>query len=448
MILTGKGRSPASTTLPQQALLLVVVLMLPGLVGCPDRRGTRAINSDPDPNKAVEKAKQEEEVLRALLKRALPRSKEGTVVMKSGQGVDLVIPDKPEKNMGTAYSLCLNMLSFCTEKTANKAALRRCAAKIRACRTRAPWKEKPCCPALCLELLKTRVADSKHPSLAMLAITDTHLQGNCFAEWKKLMPQQGPIDCRKSDHCRLYGKCTWRYGKCMATSDADCQRTASCAQQGKCKALGGACVVGSDAKCRKTGWCRKEGRCTLKDGKCVVGSDEFCASLIFCKRIGRCTLKDGKCVVGSDADCRQSSECKGNGKCMAGQGAAGGGAATADTSSVRCIAGSDADCRQSRNCKHNGRCTAESGRCRTASDRDCRLSIRCQNYGACVAADGRCVARADKDCKRSRLCETMGLCTLVDGRCIAGSEAECQKTWGYRNEGRCTFKDGKCGAAP
>ncbi len=104
--------------------------------------------------------------------------------------------------------------------------------------------------------------------------------------------------CRARVLCKDFGRCTEKDGSCIATRDADCRAsTIDCKDDGKCTAhRDGWCRATSNADCRATERCKRWGRCTAKDGKCRATSDADCRATEKCKRWGRCTAKDGDCV--------------------------------------------------------------------------------------------------------------------------------------------------------
>ena len=136
-------------------------------------------------------------------------------------------------------------------------------------------------------------------------------------------PMQNDDDCRKARACVEFGACTYKDGRCAATSDEDCAHSDWCKRVGDCAAHEGICMVPAktDADCHgKHGeagkdLCATEGRCTARDGACDAVHDEDCQKSAVCRERGSCTVKYGRCAVTSEADCRRSLGCTTAGLC-------------------------------------------------------------------------------------------------------------------------------------
>lgn len=102
--------------------------------------------------------------------------------------------------------------------------------------------------------------------------------------------------------------CSKKDSNCATTDD--CQKGFSCIKEqpkhhgelvkGVCK---DSCTLNMTQ-------CRVHGLCTYKEGKCVATSKAECSRTVGCQKWGFCSEKDGKCVALTDADCRYGSMCK------------------------------------------------------------------------------------------------------------------------------------------
>jgi hypothetical protein len=134
---------------------------------------------------------------------------------------------------------------------------------------------------------------------------------------------QSDDDCRKARACVEFGACTYKEGRCAATSDEDCARSEWCKRVGDCAAHEGICMVSAktDADCHgKHGeagrdLCATEGRCTAREGACDAVHDEDCQKSVVCRERGACTVKYGRCALTNEADCRRSAACTTAGLC-------------------------------------------------------------------------------------------------------------------------------------
>jgi hypothetical protein len=108
-------------------------------------------------------------------------------------------------------------------------------------------------------------------------------------------------DCKASEACRRYSRCTAEQGRCGTFGPADCEQGELCKKQGFCSFVRDHCELTSRADCEKTEGCRLFGSCSFVEdtGKSASG-------------------KSPGCVIGSDADCRQSLACKDRKACRKG----------------------------------------------------------------------------------------------------------------------------------
>jgi hypothetical protein len=75
-----------------------------------------------------------------------------------------------------------------------------------------------------------------------------------------------PEGCANTKGCTVMGTCGKRDGKCMAT-DEGCRTARVCTQHGRCHAhMSGECEAISNDDCKKSQSCRLEGRCKLSKG--------------------------------------------------------------------------------------------------------------------------------------------------------------------------------------
>lgn len=195
------------------------------------------------------------------------------------------------------------------------------------------------------------------------------------------LPSQGHADCR--GYCERWGQCAKRgegppSQTCVAVSDADCRRSSHCREFGRCvlAASGGRCVA-TAASCRASHVCTAKGRCTLRDGGCVRGAADDCSATATCRASGACSYDatQKRCAALTNADCQGAKVCAEKGRCIASGGVCVGG-------------GSDVACRKSTFCSRWGRCHWNGTRCIAKSIADCRkLNPHKDNW---AVIDGEC----------------------------------------------------------
>jgi len=77
-------------------------------------------------------------------------------------------------------------------------------------------------------------------------------------------------ECRKL--CSLVGKCTYRDGKCFASSERECQRSFGCRTAGFCSLKEDKCAAVTDADCAGSDMCKQSKKCTAVDGRCEASA--------------------------------------------------------------------------------------------------------------------------------------------------------------------------------
>ena len=127
-------------------------------------------------------------------------------------------------------------------------------------------------------------------------------------------------DCRASEDCREYGRCSVTpTGSCIISKPEDCQGSDLCRNEGRCSPGqhdgSPGCVVGSAADCART--CPITGLCGGGTGLCMATDDAMCAAASNCKDLGTCgrSAKYSECEPRSLADCQASAICKKENKC-------------------------------------------------------------------------------------------------------------------------------------
>ncbi|MFO0551535.1 MAG: protein kinase [Polyangiaceae bacterium] len=81
-------------------------------------------------------------------------------------------------------------------------------------------------------------------------------------------------DCAASFFCKDRGQCTPRAGSCAVTRDEDCASSTVCKVDGQCTAGPYLrCVASREADCKRSENCGKFSRCTLKRGECVAEAE-------------------------------------------------------------------------------------------------------------------------------------------------------------------------------
>ena len=63
--------------------------------------------------------------------------------------------------------------------------------------------------------------------------------------------------------------------------------------------------------------CRAVGKCSFREGKCYASSEHDCRVSFGCRTAGYCTVHEDKCAAMSDADCAGAEVCKLSKKCAA-----------------------------------------------------------------------------------------------------------------------------------
>jgi hypothetical protein len=121
--------------------------------------------------------------------------------------------------------------------------------------------------------------------------------------------------------------CTAVDGTCVARGD-DCKASDVCTRFSKCTAEEGKCGTYGPADCANGELCRLQGFCTFVRDHCELTSREDCERTDGCKTLGTCTYiedtgksglgKHAGCIIGSDADCRKSLACKERQACRKG----------------------------------------------------------------------------------------------------------------------------------
>ena len=108
-------------------------------------------------------------------------------------------------------------------------------------------------------------------------------------------------DCKSSEACLRYSRCTAEEGRCGTYGPADCEAGELCKKQGFCSFVADHCALTSRADCERTDGCQLLGSCTFVEdtGKSASG-------------------KSPGCVIGSDADCQKSLACKDRKQCRKG----------------------------------------------------------------------------------------------------------------------------------
>ncbi len=185
--------------------------------------------------------------------------------------------------------------------------------------------------------------------------------------------------CRKTNECKLHGRCTRRNSQCVVASDADC-RALTCAETGRCFKSGNRCVARSAKDCGASRVCKRLGHCTLRGEACQLASDDDCRTSGKCSSLGLCWRGNGgSCEALRDADCRQSARCRSHGACRV------------EPKNHFCVGGSQADCEKSTRCAAEGFCTYAGGACRVDGDADCRRSAACKTQKRCRYYRNQCV---------------------------------------------------------
>lgn len=75
-----------------------------------------------------------------------------------------------------------------------------------------------------------------------------------------------PPECRGL--CMMVGKCTYRDGKCLATSKEACKRAIGCKTAGLCEVKDEKCLATTNEHCERSELCATQGRCIAIDGRC------------------------------------------------------------------------------------------------------------------------------------------------------------------------------------
>ncbi len=148
---------------------------------------------------------------------------------------------------------------------------------------------------------------------------------------------------------------------CVPDTKADCEQSTICTSEGACSvientALGRRCGAASDDDCRRSDECKIKGRCTTDKefGHCQGVNDADCAASTECKQKGHCVARveltqksRGLCGPRTAADCKNAPNCAQKGTCTMKKNGRG---------NEQCVAGSDADCAASAICKTEGAC--------------------------------------------------------------------------------------------
>jgi hypothetical protein len=157
--------------------------------------------------------------------------------------------------------------------------------------------------------------------------------------------------CSAFSGCKATGACGEKNGVCAPTSNAHCAPTEGCREEGLCTAHNGVCLARGD-DCKASDVCTRFSKCTAEDGKCGTYGPADCALGELCKLNGLCTFVRDHCELTSRADCERTEGCRTSGTCtfVADTGKSG------QSKTPGCVIGSDADCRQSLACKENKAC--------------------------------------------------------------------------------------------
>lgn len=208
---------------------------------------------------------------------------------------------------------------------------------------------------------------------------DLLCEPNLRCNWGRCEPGGGrwaDDPCRKTESCRVFGKCTTLQGVCQAWDDADCQGSEECALSGECAAgdlvRDQATPLQNRAR-HRTCW-------PVPPCDTALGTDQVNS----CAEVGLCTETSGRCLATSAERCGQSEACVGTGACDV----------------------KDGEC---------WRTVTEDSQCATGAQDD----DVCVSFGFCAAVEGACNAVENDHCKGSFLCETWGECWAWDGECWA-----------------------------
>lgn len=122
------------------------------------------------------------------------------------------------------------------------------------------------------------------------------------------------MHCPTSESCKTYGACI---------NDGDYRCITGCEQLCKIDGFctpdysGGEllCVARWD-DCRESEVCKKYGRCTAIDDYCIPTTNESCKASDECGLVGRCTVQNHECLPANHFDCSRSWACKFDRKCF------------------------------------------------------------------------------------------------------------------------------------
>jgi hypothetical protein len=247
--------------------------------------------------------------------------------------------------------------------------------------------------------------------------------------------------CKASRSCEDEGRCTLKGDVCIAT-DAGCANSRACKTERRCRAVDGVCANPAD-KPNCTIPCEMYGLCTSRRGRCVATKPQHCQKSDACKSKGTCRPHEGRCVALTARDC--AAVCKVFGTChpVGGQCAKSKNAIVSGEIVVE-PPHSDADCASTDGCERHGACSFAFQDCLVRSNSDCQQSRTCTGSANCTAFAGQCIATRTADCRASLLCKRDGRCNFVDGHCSALTNDDCTGSTQCAQTGRCTLRFGRC----
>lgn len=122
-----------------------------------------------------------------------------------------------------------------------------------------------------------------------------------------------------SEECKLYGACiNASHYRCVTGCESLCKELGLCTPNHFGEGLN--CIASKDSDCKESDVCLYFGRCSAKHNYCVPGSKKDCMKSYDCSVKGRCSFINNECLPGSESDCIRSWECIFNGKCYINRG--------------------------------------------------------------------------------------------------------------------------------
>ena len=177
--------------------------------------------------------------------------------------------------------------------------------------------------------------------------------------------------CRVSEVCKLDGRCSLLDGLCQASDQAACRKLRPGKRPrlvrwpiGPDGRLLRTCSYYTNRDCRRTEQCKQYGRCTSFEGACIV-TRKHCRRSRGCEVDGACGIRKlpkrfrardkiaRRCELLKASHCRLTRACSESGLCSLYK----------QPKKAACIAVTASDCRASSACRTQRRCDVKGGRC-------------------------------------------------------------------------------------